>query len=125
MLDQQACLAAMGRRQRPQSLVEFSQGADDEFHPAVGPREPVEDLAVEDEEAEHLPAVDQGLVQGLLVMGAQIAAQPDQAAFIGGSHGLIVGRAARMRRRYSTRQSALQGCSGPRDWPWLKIPSDP
>jgi putative transcriptional regulator len=60
------------------------QAVADELHAPVGARQRVEDVAVEDEGAPHLARRAQRVVQRGVVVGAQVAAQPDQR----GSSGL-------------------------------------
>ena len=80
--------------QLAQGLVQLHQGLADELHPAVTPGQGVQDGLVEDEDGMHLAAGAQGLVQGGVVMGPQVAAEPHQAGrvvrvvgFVQGSRG--------------------------------------
>jgi hypothetical protein len=58
----------------------------DELDSAVRARQPVQNFAVKYKQAKHLPTGAQGVVQGGVVVRAQVAAKPDQAAFIGFAH---------------------------------------
>ena len=74
---------AVRSRQRAQFGVHADQAVADEFHAPVLPRKRIKDVAVEDEGAPHLARRAQRVVQGGMVVGAQVAAQPDQG-FVNG-----------------------------------------
>jgi hypothetical protein len=64
--------------QLAQLLVEPLQAVADEFDAPVGARQRIQDRAVEHECAPHAPGRAQGLVQGGVVLGAQVATQPHE-----------------------------------------------
>ena len=64
--------------QRAQLGVELQQRRMDELNPAVGARQGDEDVAVEDKDAVHLPALLQCQAQGRVVVDAQITPEPHQ-----------------------------------------------
>ena len=73
-------------RQGAQAAVQFHQRLTDEFHAPVLAWQGGEDGAVKDEYAVHLLALQQGVVQGGVVLGAQVAAEPDQPRAVGCRH---------------------------------------
>ncbi len=58
--------------------VDFLDGAQDELDAPVATRQRIEDGAVEDEHAVHPAVRIQGVVQGGVVLHAQVAAKPDE-----------------------------------------------
>ncbi|MNR22933.1 hypothetical protein D3C85_1399200 [compost metagenome] len=68
-----------------QRRVQRGQRAQDEVDAPVRLEAPfqqgIEDLAVEDKHAPYLSAVLKGIMQRRVVVGAQVAPEPDQAAF--------------------------------------------
>ena len=64
--------------QRVQLRLQPDQAVADELDAAVGARQGVEDRAVEDERAPDAPGRAQCVVQRSVVVGAQVAPQPDQ-----------------------------------------------
>jgi hypothetical protein len=86
--DQAGAFHAVRRGQRAQFGVHAHQAVADELHAPVGARQRVEDVAVEDEGAPHLARGAQRVVQRGVVVGAQVAAQPDQGAVQGLVHRL-------------------------------------
>jgi len=80
--------------QPPQFGVDANQAVADELHAPVGPGQGLQDRAVEDEGTPHLPRGPQRVVQrpqrvvqrGVIV-GAQVATQPDEGAVQGLVHG--------------------------------------
>ncbi len=73
-------------RQFAQAGIDFDQRFADEFDPAVGAGQGVENLGVKDEGHMHALAMLQGLKEGRVVAHAQIAPQPDQATRKRGFH---------------------------------------
>ena len=78
--EQPGAVDAVRGAQRAQLGVDADQAVADELHAAVGTGQGVEDGAVEHEHAPHLPRRAQRVVQCRMVVGAQVAAQPDQRA---------------------------------------------
>ncbi len=78
--DQPGALDAVRGRERTQFGVDADQAVAYEFDAAVLPGQGVEDVAVEDEDAPDLARGAQCVVQCGVVVGAQVAAQPDQGA---------------------------------------------
>ena len=73
-------LDAVRGRERAQLRVQPDQAVADEFDAAIGTRQGVEDVAVEDEGAPDTPGRAQRVVQRRVVVGAQVTPQPDQGA---------------------------------------------
>ncbi len=69
--------------ERAQLLVELQQRFADEFHPPVDPWQGVEDRRVEHEHADQLAAASQGVVEGRVVVHAQVAAEPHEPFGVG------------------------------------------
>jgi len=69
--------------ERLQLGVELLQRFPDEFHPPVDAGEGVQNRPVEHENAHHLPAGPQGLVERCVVVHAQVAAKPHEPFGIG------------------------------------------
>ena len=63
--------------------IELDQRLADEFHPAIGARQGVEDGAIEHEHADHLAAGPQRLPEGGVVVDAEIAAEPHESLGVG------------------------------------------
>ena len=61
-----------------QLRVQVGEAVQDELHPAVGARQRIKDLAVEDEDTPDVASRPQRMVQRRMVVGAQVAAKPDQ-----------------------------------------------
>ena len=73
--DQQPAAAFAQRR------IQLHQRLADEFHaPAASRRLRGKDVGVEHEHAPHLPGLRQGVVEGGMIGGAQVAAKPHQGA---------------------------------------------
>jgi CheY-like chemotaxis protein len=85
--DQPAALDAVRTAQRAQLRVQADQAVADEFHPAVLARQRVEDASVEDKHAPHLAGGAQGVVQGGMVVGTQVAPEPQQGTVQRLGHG--------------------------------------
>ena len=66
--------------QGAQRGIQFLQRREDELHPPVPAGQAVQNLPVQHEGAVHLLALRQRPVQGGVVRGAQVAAEPDKAA---------------------------------------------
>ena len=64
--------------QGAQGLVELGQALHDEVDSPVLPGQRVEDVGVEHEHGVHLFALAQGLVQAGVVVGAQVAPEPEK-----------------------------------------------
>jgi hypothetical protein len=75
-------------RQRAQRLVQLHQRLADELHPPVLPRQAVQDVGVEHEGAMHLAATAQRVVQGGVVVHAQVPPKPHESCWIGLFHRL-------------------------------------
>ena len=111
VLDHQPGILAPGlAAELAQVFIELDQAADNKLHPAVGAWQGVENLAVEHEQAQHLAAVRQRLVQRLLIVRAQVAPKPDQAAFVSCVHGRMLERRGPGRTSGLRRSTALRGC---------------
>ena len=103
---------AVRQCQRRQSRVQLDQGMPDELNAPVRTGQPVQNLAVKDKETKHLPAAAQGVVQGGVVVRAQVAAKPDQTAFVRFVHAPDVSCTAALgTARRGQRKISL--------WPWI------
>jgi hypothetical protein len=78
--DQAHAFHAVRGGQCTQFGIHADQAVADELHAPVGPGQGFQDRAVEDKGAPHLPRCPQRMVQGGVVVGAQVAAQPDEGA---------------------------------------------
>ena len=103
---------AMRQGQRRQCGVQLDQAMPDELDAPVRARQPVQNLAVKDKEAKHLPAGAQGVVHGGVVVCAQVAAKPDQAAFVRFVHAPDVSCTAAL-------GTDRRGQRKIRPWPWI------
>ena len=65
--------------ERMQGGVQLDQRLADEFDPAIDARQRIEDRAVEDEDADHLPARAQRVEERRVVVDAQVAPEPHQS----------------------------------------------
>ena len=98
--------------QRRQCGVQLDQAMPDELDAPVRARQPVQNLAVKDKQTKHLPAGAQGVVQGGVVVRAQVAAKPDQTAFVRFVHAPDVSCTAALgTARRGQRKISL--------WPWI------
>ena len=103
---------AMRQGQRRQCGVQLDQAMPDELDAPVRARQPIQNLAVKDKEAKHLPAGAQGVVQGGVVVCAQVAAKPDQTAFVRFVHAPDVSCTAAL-------GTDRRGQRKIRPWPWI------
>jgi hypothetical protein len=78
--DQAHAFHAVRGGQCTQFGIQADQAVADELHTPVGPGQGFQDRAVEDKSAPHLPRCPQRMMQGRMVVGAQVAAQPDEGA---------------------------------------------
>ena len=67
-------------------LVQRHQAFADELHPPVSALQGIENLAVKDKNTMHLRALAQCVVQCGVVLGAQVASEPDEAYRVRGLH---------------------------------------
>ena len=67
------------------SLAQVGDSGVNEGHPAIGAvAQPIQNVGVEDKDAMHRPACRQRVIKRRVVVQAQVAAEPDQGAFVGG-----------------------------------------
>ena len=75
--------AAWVGRQRSQHPIKLLQRLPDELHAPIGPRQRVQNFMVKNKDAMHLLALGERPVQGCMIGGAQIAAEPDESGGVG------------------------------------------
>jgi len=96
-------LDAVRGGQRAQLRLQPEQAVADELDAAISARQRIEDVAVEHKRTPHPPGRAQCVVQRGVVVGAQVAPQPDQGAveWLGASRRAHTGAASSVSRQCS------------------------